>query len=302
MKKILLFLCCAVLLLCGCGDSSSKNRRAGRVYELYFRTEDLAHAGGVDAISARASDIAVNTGAEVHEMAVQLMEALLSGPKEAGVRSPFPAGTSLRSVRVSGGHATVDMSTVYGNLSGVDLTVADYCITLTLTQLAEIRNVTITVNGQMLAYRDGQTFSARDVLLTSAEDVVDTVETELCFVNADGVMVREVRTLEIYEGDTRAETLVETLLRGPENKELASPFPVGFAVQSVWVKDGRCYVNLSATMLASLPEGTQLEVPLQAMAASLLSLRTVQEVQFLLDAEPAVTIGGADVSSLFTEK
>lgn len=300
MKKLLLLLCC-VALLCGCGGTA-QSVPAERVYELYFRTADLAHAGGVDAISALPSGIAVNAETEVHEMAAQLMEALLSGPKEPGVRSPFPAGTSMRSVKVSGGHAAVDMSTVYGNLSGVDLTVADYCITLTLTQLAEIRNVTVTVNGQTLAYRGVQTFSARDVLLTSAEDIVATVETELYFVNAEGVLVREPRTLQIYEGDTRAETLVETLLNGPENKELLNPFPEGFAVQSVWVKDGRCYVNLSATMMDALPPETRLELPLQAMASSLLSMRTVQEVQFLLDAEPTMTIGGADVSQLFTEQ
>lgn len=300
MKKLLLLLCC-VALLCGCGGTA-QSVPVGRVYELYFRTADLTHAGGVDAISALPSGIAVNAETEVHEMAAQLMESLLSGPKEPGVRSPFPAGTSMRSVKVSGGHATVDMSTVYGNLSGVDLTVADYCITLTLTQLAEIRNVTVTVNGQTLAYRGVQTFSARDVLLTSAEDIVATVETELYFVNAEGVLVREPRTLQIYEGDTRAETLVETLLNGPENKELLNPFPEGFAVQSVWVKDGRCYVNLSATMMDALPPETRLELPLQAMASSLLSMRTVQEVQFLLDAEPTMTIGGADVSQLFTEQ
>jgi hypothetical protein len=31
-------------------------------------------------------------------------------------------------------------------------------------------------------------------------------------------------------------------------------------------------------------------------------MRAVQEVQFLLDAEPTMTIGGADVSQLFTEQ
>jgi len=300
MKKCVLLFCCVILLLCGCDGAVGNSTTPARVYDLYFRTADLAHSGGVDAISPLPSDIEVNADAEVHEMAEHLMDALLSGPEEDGVCSPFPAGTSLRSVRISGGRAIVDMSTVYSSLSGVDLTVADYCITLTLTQLAEIRSVTITVNGQLLAYRGAQTFSARDVLLSSAEDVVATVDTELYFLNAEGVLIAEPRTLQLYEGDTRAETLVEALLQGPESKELTNPFPAGFAVQSVWVKDGRCYVNLSATMLTALPESAQLELPVQAMAASLLSLRTVQEVQFLLDAEPVENIGGVDVSRLFT--
>lgn len=300
MKKLIAAVFCAALLLCGCADRYGESGTAERVYDLYFRVKDLAHSDGIDAIVALPSEIGVSADAEVHGMAERLMNALLSGPEESEYCSPFPAGTSLRSVRISGGRATVDMSTVYSSLSGVELTVADYCITLTLTQLAEIRSVMITVNGQHLAYRDIQAFTARDVLLSSAEDVVATVDAEIFFLNAEGTLVSEPRTLQLFEGDTRAETLVAALLGGPENKELTNPLPAGFAVQSVWVKDGRCYVNLSNTMLTSLPEGTQLEMTVQAMASSLLSLRTVQEVQFLLDAEPTERIGDVDVSRLFT--
>ena len=82
-----------------------------------------------------------------------------------------------------GAYAKVDLSSNYRSLSGVALTLADYAITLTLTQLPQIAIVSITVRGQDLAYRDTQTFTARDVLLSSNEDVIGTVPATLYFLD-----------------------------------------------------------------------------------------------------------------------
>ena len=64
-----------------------------------------------------------------------------------------------------------------------------------------------------------------------------------------------------------------------------SSFPDGFAVQSVWVKDGTCYVNFSSAMLHALPREISTGLPSQALRASLLSLENVWEVKFLVDGE-----------------
>ena len=62
-----------------------------------------------------------------------LVECLLSGPVSEDLRSPFPDGVYQRSDPVlTDGVCEVDLSERYGGLSGVDLTIADYCIALTL--------------------------------------------------------------------------------------------------------------------------------------------------------------------------
>ena len=68
---------------------------------------------------------------------------------------------------------------------------------------APIAVVGITVRGQELAYRDTQTFTARDVLLSSNEDVIGTVPVTLYFLNEAGKLAPEERTLDLYEGDTQ---------------------------------------------------------------------------------------------------
>lgn len=128
---------------------------------------------------------------------------------------------------------------------------------MTLTQLREIAAVTITVRGQQLAYRDKQTFSERDVLLSSNEDVVSTVTAALYFPDQTGKLVPEERTLDLYEGDTQADAVVRALAAGPLDESLSDALPEGFRVQSIWVEDDICYVNLPSAALEARRRNTR---------------------------------------------
>ena len=69
-----------------------------------------------------------------------LLDALLDGPPlDSGLRSPFPAGTRLLGWQLDqDGLLWVDLSESYGSLTGIGLTLADYCLTFTLCQLEEV--------------------------------------------------------------------------------------------------------------------------------------------------------------------
>ena len=115
---------------------------------------------------------------------------------------------------------------------------ADYAITLTLTQLPQIAVVNITVRGQELAYRDSQIFTARDVLLTSNEDVIDRVTVTLYFLDEAGDLAPEEQTLDLYEGDTQVSAVARALEVGPESRDLQAVQPEGFQGKSVWLEGG----------------------------------------------------------------
>ena len=115
--------------------------------------------------------------------------------------------------------------------------------------------------------------------------MVATEKVTLYFCDIDGILIGESRELQLYEGDTRAEVLIAALMEGAEDPELFSVFPEGFYVQSVWVKDGRCYVNLTESMLQSLAPGISVVLSVQALRLSLLTLENVESVQFMVDGE-----------------
>lgn len=300
MRRIIVTLLAVSLLLSGCGAKTAQSAEQDTQYSLYFLRQDLEDAGGGDAVGCEPSVLSREDEQDVSAQAEILMNELLAGPSDGSLCSPIPNGTKLMSLSVVGSRAVVDLSGNYAALSGISLTLADYCITLTLTQLPEVRTACVTVRGQELAYRAQQVFRARDVLLSSADDVVSTVTAMLYFADAEGRLQEEERELKLYEGDTQAEVLVEALQQGPEEKELSSALPEGFSVQAVWVDDEACYVNLPSAALDHYPEGTDLSSALTALSRSLCSLESVREVRILVDGERSDRYGDTLIPSALT--
>ncbi len=298
MKKLLALLLCGVLLTAtGCAYAAISSQQP--TYELYFREADLKTAAGRDAL--RAESIRLDeTPENTQALASTLMLHLLEGPTDETMRSTIPAGTTLNSLQVRQGRAEVDLSAPYGTLSGVALMLADYAITLTLSQLKEISAVKITVLGQELAYREKQEFHEGDVLLSPKEDVVGTVRAVLYFPDSDGVLREETRILDLFEGDTQAGAVARALEQKPETKGLFPAFPEDFQVKNLWLEDRVCYVNLSSVLLNCIPEDSGLrERALEALCLSLCSLEQVQEVQFLVDGEFYETYRGLPLGERF---
>ncbi|MCI8399803.1 MAG: GerMN domain-containing protein [Oscillibacter sp.] len=278
----------ALLLLTACGGEEGARAES---YELYFRAADLDLAVGGGAFETERVYLApMDTPLDQAEA---LMGELLQGPHGENLKSPIPSGTSLLGVELQGRRAVVDLSGGYSSLSGVALTLADYAITLTLTQIPEILSVQITVRGRELAYREKQVFSAREALLSQEEDVVRTLSVTLYFPDGGGRLVPEQRTLDLYEGDTQVGAVARALEAGPENRDLSPALPEGFRLGSVWQEGDVCYVNLSSA--DGLRDEAVLALAIEALGNSLASLDSVNETRFLVDGEFSRYYGTVDV-------
>lgn len=98
----------------------------------------------------------------------ELLTALLAGPGSEELVSPFPRGVSLRSWEWDGerpGVLKVDLSEQYGALTDLSLTLADYCIVLTLSQVEGVEGVEITAGGHSVSYRSHQLLTAGEAVL-----------------------------------------------------------------------------------------------------------------------------------------
>lgn len=280
MKKGLCLLLLVLLPLTGC----RREEPARTAYQLYFQEADLTYSAGDGAFRTETVYLYDERTETSQQLAEALMEALLQGPADETLKSTLPAGTTLLSLEVAGDRAVVDLSASYESLSGVALTLADGAIAMTLAQIPEISSVQITAQGRELAYRDRQVLNIREVLLTPEEDVVSTVEARLYYLNQEGRLRPEVRTLDLYEGDTQVSAVARALEDKPESRDLTSPLPEGFQVKSVWLEESICYVNLSSALLESA-EDAAVRTALRALEDSLRSLEAVEEVRFLVDGE-----------------
>ena len=270
----------ALCLLAGCGAAQSGE---GDGLRLYYPVPLEEHPGG-DAISSVTVDWDTLPQEDRAAQAEAVLALLMGGCQEERFQSPVPSGTSLHSVEVKGGTAWVDFSGSYSQLSGMALTIADYCVALSLTQLEGIYAVHITVNGQELAYRDSNMFLASDVLLTSMDDVVRTLTAQLYFPDADGVLTAEERLLTQYEGQSAADVVLSALADGPSVEGLQPLLPEGFTGLTARVEDGVCQLNALSAGLEGMDDDAAQQMLLGIMY-SLRSLEGVSAVQLYVDGE-----------------
>ena len=283
-KRIVLTALALVLLaLAGCG-AVQKEQEGLR---LYYAASLETHRGG-DAIDSVTIDWDELPQGDQVARAESVLALLMGMCQEKGFQSPILDGTTLRSVTIIGGTACVDFSGSYGQLSGMALTIADYCVALSLTQLDGIYAVRITVNEQELAYRDNDLFLAGDVLLTSMDDVVRTLTARLYFPNSDGDLEAEERLLTQYEGQSAADVVLSALGDGPSDDDLQPLAEKGLSGMTVRMDNGVCQLNVASASMEELEDDTARQL-LLCVTQSLQSLEGISSVQLYIDGTYAET-------------
>ena len=280
---VLTALALVLLALAGCGVVQKEQEGL----RLYYAASLDTHRGGdaIDSVTIAWDELP--QGDQVAR-AESVLALLMGMCQEKGFQSPILDGTTLRSVTIIGGTACVDFSGSYGQLSGMALTIADYCVALSLTQLDGIYAVRITVNEQELAYRDNDLFLAGDVLLTSMDDVVRTLTARLYFPNSDGDLEAEERLLTQYEGQSAADVVLSALGDGPSDDDLQPLAEKGLSGMTVRMDNGVCQLNVASASMEELEDDTARQL-LLCVTQSLQSLEGISSVQLYIDGTYAET-------------
>lgn len=226
-----------------------------------------------------------------------LLSALLAGPppEETQLIPAIPAGTRVLSWSLNSRVVHVELSAAYAKLVGIDLTLADYCITLTLAQLPGVDGVRVTASGGGQSYRDRQALYPEDVLFSGEEEAPVEITAALYFRREGGDSLGyELRKFRLTEGKAPIKAVLAALIAGPEDKGLLPLLPTELTVRSAWVDEGLCTADLSAHLL-DIPEGEQ-SLAVESIAETLRSLDTVDQVQILIDGEPAGESGGPETA------
>jgi len=157
-QRAIAMLTAFLFLLPSCGKPLGETQAGG--YVLYFIAgEDAVQGAAVRAQPFEGEGEAVTPG--------MLLDALVSGPTAEDLNSPFPAGLTLSSWywdEERQGTVIVNFSEQYSGLTGISLTLADYCVVLTLSQLEGVQWVEIIVGGRSISYRNHHQLSEEEVM------------------------------------------------------------------------------------------------------------------------------------------
>lgn len=285
-KGTALLLCAALMAAGGCAaqpDAAGKGDETE--YLVYYSA--LSDQRGESAVEGER-----HTLPQHQNQVSALMEALLEGPDSPRLTSPFPDGLQLLDWQLEEGRLHLDLSEQYYSLSGVDLTLADACLTLTFCQLEEVESVYVTVEGRELPYRATQQLSTGDILLSGGADEPLALGVDLWYLKPDGQTLGVERRQIVKTVD---QTLVQAVLaawaEGPED-DLKACLPEGSQIREVTLQDGVCTVDLSPEYIHGLPQNeTTAALMVYAMVNTLCEVDGVEAVQLYIDGEPAPAVG-----------
>ncbi len=115
----------------------------------------------------------------------------------------------------------------------------------------------------------------------------DEIMLSLYFANEEETaLVEERRKVTLSLTDKLQETVVSELIRGPEEEGHQKLIPEGTQIQSIWIKDEVCYVDLNGIFINRFFKSPQVgELVVYSIVNSISGLLGIQYVQILIDGE-----------------
>lgn len=258
-------------------------------YDVYFRSEQGAFLDG----ALHPERCTVLEGESPTDV---LLARLLTGPTEEGSLRSIPEGVVTNGWKLEDGTLTVDFSRRYSTLGGIDLTLADYSVTMTLSQLPGVTSVVTTVEGDVISYRERQTLRSTDATLSlhRTSPVQRQVTLFVPTFGKDGAVQckEEVCLLILKEDETLTTNILYALIDAAEAAGFTG-MPAKSDVISAEVQEGLCSLNLVESFYELAHESERVNYAvLGCLVDSLCGLEHVTGVRFLKEGEPAQSYGG----------
>lgn len=286
MKKLKMMLGMFVLLLCaGCAGESQSHE--GQAYTIYEVNKD----------ETKVLERTIYTGETDSEELVKLfMNELCYVSENTESRPAILSAETLISYDFIDGNVTLDFTSEYLSGSAMREILARAAIVRTLTQIEEVKYVTVLVEGNPLLNRSGVPVGVMtaEQFIDNSGNVINTEEIaslSLYFANEDGNSLVKINREVVYSSNIPLEKLVvEQLIKGvQENEEGAYPMlDPNIKINTVTARDGVCYVNLDGTFL-SQTTNVSADVVIYSIVNSLVELSDINKVQFSVNGENEVT-------------
>ena len=141
MKKWLCLVLLLSLLLCGC----AKEEPIENPVPFYYRAEEVTYFSERGVIDYEKREAGIRGDDYTY-----LLNEYLLGPNDEDLDRTFPNGTVIRALTVEENRVKIVLSEAFAELTGVDLSIACACLTLTACQLTGTKSAEISVETLML--------------------------------------------------------------------------------------------------------------------------------------------------------
>lgn len=163
----LLLVIVVLLTLAGCAQTTPAPERP---VNFYYPANETIYDGKTPVIQAETRE-----GSGYEEDIAGLLTVYLRGPVSEELRSPFPRWVKVTHFAASANIATLELSSEFSLLSGIDLTIACACIANTLFDLTDVHRVQIYAADSQLDSQTAIVLDRDDIYFADTQDVIDSV-------------------------------------------------------------------------------------------------------------------------------
>ena len=293
MKRVKKYVLTGMLLmllavLTGCGTREPETGKKISVY--YVNTAET---------KVEVHDQYLNTKTP-QEQLEETMTFLSATPEKLEYKAPFDMGFQVLDYEVEDGKLVINVDKAYSELSVTTEVLVRAAVVRTLTQLSNVKYVTITVEGSQLYDNAGELvgWMNADQFINNDGNEINTyelVKVKLYFANADGDKLIAAYREKHYSTNTPLERfVVEELIAGPSG-QIEGLYPVinpETKIINILTKDGICYVNLDSSFL-TVVNNVSTEVAVYSIVNSLVELDNINKVQILVNGEVPSTFSNS---------
>ena len=224
----------------------------------------------------------------------QAAEALSKSPSDTKLNNPLPEDVKIIKTERKENTVNVYFDSAYLDISGIDKTLADACVTLTMCSIEGVDFVSIFVGSETI----GSSLSSEDFLLFDSIISSSKAQVRIYFPkSSEKALGSEYRTVSFNDENSAEREILDALFDGPESSALKRAFPIGTIVTSVYTLEGVCSVSLSGVDLKdSSMTVADAKLAVYSVVNSLTSLSGIRSVQLLIDGNQAQSLWGFDIS------
>jgi germination protein M len=261
--------------------------------KLYFAVK------GNIGLGTENKDIEYRDAAEKYE---NTLKELLKGPSDTEkYEKSINENVKILNIKVENENMTIDFSKGFGTFSGslheaaVVSSVVD-----TMIQFEEIKKVKILVEGEELIAPSGEPYGFMEFIDFNTADM-EQREITLYFADSQAMyVVPEKRTVFVNKNATDAEfykTVLEELIKGPENENLYRTIPEEVKIEYIEVEDDLLKVDFSEEMHTKHWGGAAGESMTVASIAN-----TMTEFENIKKVMPSVSGGAMSIEHMVIEE
>lgn len=229
---------------------------------------------------------------------IQAAEALSSSPQDEKLKSAIPFGVSILDTELDNNCVNIYVNTAYLDISGIEKTELDACLTLTMCSIEGVDCVSVSVGSEVIE----ENLSVENYLLFDNIISPGKAQVRVYFPKADKhALGSEYRTISYNDENSIERGILDKLFEGPTDSSLIRAFPLGTIILSVYTQDGVCSVSLSGIDPSSNALTTnEAELAVYSIVNSLTTFSDIKSVQLLIDGERVQELWGYNIYSPLT--